>query len=424
MTDAELHRAILRALDRARPGTVVLALQKVLAEHLGAREVQLLLADYQLTTLCPVHDPENPVAIDGSDAGRAFITQSPIVSYKDIGGDAAYLPMTVHGDPIGVLRVTLSDKMNDDILQVLTDVATLTGYALSATSRHNDFLHRATRSRRLILAAELQWQLLPAHGCISSEYQLAGLLKPANAVHADTFDWSEETDNLTISITDGSPNGGNHPLLTTLAVTAIRNARRAGFAVTAQFEMANEAIYAHHVGKPWVSSLVVSIDVTTGHARAIQAGSSQTILLRRGEIHTLDLIDQMPLGMFEGTVYEEQSFDLATGDRLLLLSDGVLDALSARGEPYRNNRLRRVLGKLGQHNPTTVVRAIIDDLIEHHQEEGLDDDATVVCLDWSGPGASSVLRITELGASLRETNRHLHAVPETNGLDDRPRTIA
>ncbi|GAA2113529.1 hypothetical protein [Nocardioides bigeumensis] len=87
--------------------------------------------------------------------------------------------MSVGGNRIGVLQLTTSGPLAEDQLDQLTDLATLVGYALNATSNQTDLLHRAARSERMTLAAELQWQLLPARGRIAPEYQIAGHLEPA-----------------------------------------------------------------------------------------------------------------------------------------------------------------------------------------------------------------------------------------------------
>ena len=142
--------------------------------------------------------------------------------------------MSVHGDRVGVLQVTAPATVLEKRLDQLTDLATLAGYALTATSRHTDLLHRAARSRRMTLAAELQWQLHPVRGCLAPEYELAGHLEPAYAVYADNFDWSEDEGHLLVSITDAANHARSTPLLTTLSVTAARNARRGGLGIAEQ----------------------------------------------------------------------------------------------------------------------------------------------------------------------------------------------
>lgn len=118
-----------------------------------------------------------------------------------------YLPVSIRGDRIGVLQLVLPSAPQADGLDQLGRLATVIGYALQAAARQSDMMQSTARSQRLTLAAELQWQLLPGRGCQAPEYQLAGHLEPAYHVHADNFDWSQDGDQLMMSVTDVARHG-------------------------------------------------------------------------------------------------------------------------------------------------------------------------------------------------------------------------
>lgn len=410
MLDNGLHRTMLRALDGARPDSIVDVLQEVLTEHVDATEVRVLLANYQLSALRHLSGDGQPDALDESAAGDAFTTQESVVVSGTSAETQVYLPMSVGGNRIGVLQLTAPGPLAEDQLEQLTDLATLVGYALNATSNQTDLLHRAARSERMTLAAELQWQLLPARGRIAPEYQIAGHLEPAYAVYADNFDWSENEDQLLVSITDATNHARTTPLLTTLAVTAARNARRAGLGIADQACLTDQAIYAHHRGAHSVDTLLMSIDISTGQATVVKAGSPDLMLLRNGTQQSVELTEQIPLGMFEGSEYGTQAFDLVTNDRLLLMSDGVTKALSIRSKSHPHEQLSVILNRTVAQPPARVVRAIIDALIDHPDETGLTDDATVVCLDWKGPGQPTELVVTDPDIAVLDSRTSLHVI--------------
>jgi len=70
---------LLRALNHARPDTAVSVLRDVLTQQLGATEVRVLLANYQLTAVRPILDGDERVPLDHTAAGAAFTTQEPVV---------------------------------------------------------------------------------------------------------------------------------------------------------------------------------------------------------------------------------------------------------------------------------------------------------------------------------------------------------
>lgn len=106
------YLAVERALRTAAPHALVEAARAALAEHYGATDIELLMADYSLTVLQPVDAParpEGPVPVNGSPEGRAFGSQAPYERTAPGLDDSIvlHLPVTVRGDRLGVLDVTL-----------------------------------------------------------------------------------------------------------------------------------------------------------------------------------------------------------------------------------------------------------------------------------------------------------------------------
>ncbi|MFF9092727.1 PP2C family protein-serine/threonine phosphatase [Streptomyces sp. NPDC014802] len=376
------------------PHALVATAEQVLAERFGARKTTLLLADYGLRVLQPVtHLPHTgePVPAHDGPAGSAFITQNPVVEVtRDPATHVVHLPITVRGDRLGVLSVRLPAPAADPktVLR-LRDFATALGHEVVTAGRDTDLYLLARRTRRLTLAAEMQWQLLPGRGCAREEYVIGAHLEPAYAIGGDNFDWSTGADDLTLTVTDGMGQGVDASLLTSLAVGALRNARRAGVGLADQARLADQAVYAQYGGKVYASTLLLHFDLATGEVRAVDAGSPKLYLLRGGTIEQVGLEPQLPLGMFEETPYDEQTFRLEHGDRLVAVSAGVHDTRSELGDLFGEHALRQVLSATRNTPPHETARAVVSAVLEHHGNKDLLTDAAVVCLDWTGRTAPS-----------------------------------
>lgn len=388
MHNAELCQAVLAALEEARPDAMLPVLRPLLAEHLQARDVRMLLANYELTALRPIQTPDNDETMSAGPAGHCFVSQDVTTAPAPGGGTAVWLPVTVRGDRIGVLQLTLPAEPSPSEVPELHRLAVTVAHAIRAAAGQTDLLARAARSQRLSLAAELQWQLLPGRGARAPEYDIAGHLEPAYHVHADTFDWCQDEDHLILSIVDGRPGGQATPLLSTLTLTALRNARRAALAPADQARLAGEAVYAHHQGNSYVGALLVQIDLRSGLATTVLAGSPRLFVLREQGVYQPQLSGQDPLGVAEDTDYGEEQFSLAHGDRMLLVSDGIHAARSTSDQCFGEARLSRLLLRTADESAGRVVRAVIEELYEHRQHSSLEDDAVAVCLDWTGPSHS------------------------------------
>ncbi|MFD9720740.1 PP2C family protein-serine/threonine phosphatase [Streptomyces sp. NPDC059076] len=382
---------IERAVRTAAPYALVETVRAQLAASHGATSVRLFLADYGLTVLNPlealdqVADPPQPLSIHNSPEGRAFGSQEPR-EHQIRHGDAVdhHLPVTVRGERLGILTVRLpGDRSTRQTVDELTQVADLLGHEILVAERDTDLYRRARRTSRLTLAAEMQWQLLPARACSAQEYAIGAQLEPAYAIHGDNYDWAADRDELTLALTNGMGDGIQASLLTNLAVNALRNARRAGIPIADQAALADQALYEQYRGASYVSTLLLRFELATGRVEIVDAGSPQLWRRRGRTVERIDLEPQLPLGMFEETQYVTQDLRVLPGDRLLVVSDGVFDAASPSGEFYGERALALAIHATSLLPAANVPRAVLRELAEY-RETDTTDDALVLCLDWFG----------------------------------------
>ncbi len=383
--------AMERVLRHSAPQSLIETLRAGLVRHYGALAVEVALADYGLTALCPVTavpGEAQPLSLHRTAQGRVFGSQEPLRRPSTEGGAVdLHLPVSVHGDRIGVLTVTLSDAAaTEEAESELLHVAEILGGAIIVAQRETDRYEQVRRLTRLTLAAEMQWQLLPGRSFRCPQYSIGAQLEPAYSVRGDNFDWSVAADRLTLSVTNGMGEGIHAATLTSLAVNALRNARRAGRDITDQATLADQAIYHQHRGKRHVSTLLMDVTVSTGQVSVVDAGSPQVWVQRGKSVERLDLDAQMPLGMFEESRYVPQEFRIEQGDRLVLVSDGVYTAVSPTGETYAERALARAISTAHFLPAADVPSAVLRSLATHRGAEA-DDDALVLCLDWSGSTA-------------------------------------
>lgn len=384
MTVATRLDSLDRALRAAPAHELPETLLELLGEHFGVAGLEIYLADLRLAVLEPVIEPEGPgIPLVATLEGRVFCDQVCIQQPLD-HEVALVLPMTVRGDRSGVLWLRLPEAPDEEVREELAVAAELVAHAIVLAEVATDRYQRARRPQRLTLAAEMQWQLLPVRSVASASYRLAGQLEPAYAVRGDNFDWAQDLDSLTVAVTNGMGESTTAAALTTLAITALRNARRSGANLATQAALADQAVWAHHAGTQHISTLLMRIDLATGEVRVIDAGSPRLWLVRENSVERVELEAQLPLGLVDGTEYDEQHLQLEPGDRLFVLTDGIYDAVLADRD-YSTASLRRALQTSRRLPPTEAVRSLLSDLRAFLQDSDLDDDAVAVCIDWIGP---------------------------------------
>lgn len=373
--------APLGSLLRAAPPD---RLPEVAADHLrrhfSAGAVEVLLPDLTGTRLHPlIGEPETT---DTTTAMRCFASRQPGIERAPAGQVRLHLPLTSWGERVGVLRVELPGPPSGELSERLTadsdDLATALRAAETATDRY----HRARRRGRLTMAAELQWDLLPGRALGDDRFLVAGQLEPAYDVRGDHFDWALNGDRLTLTVLNGHGDGMEAALLTSLAVNAMRNARRFGADIVEQAELASDAVHSRYAGAVHAATLLLEIDLVSGAVVAVDAGSPHCLIARGGGVEQVALEQQLPLGMFGEAHYEIQRFQLEPGDRMLVVSDGVHAAkpggLPRFGESGLLSALRRTRLQPAGEAVGTVMRGLRD----YHAGAEPDDDAVMVCLDW------------------------------------------
>nr|WP_272918000.1 PP2C family protein-serine/threonine phosphatase [Actinomadura rayongensis] len=246
-------------------------------------------------------------------------------------------------------------------------------------SRFTDLYKWGRRTTPLNLAAEIQHQLLPSATTLEgAEFVLAGALEPADRIGGDTYDFTLDHDTVQVSITDAMGHDIEAALLATLLVGALRRVRRAGGGLAVQATDAHRAVADHGRGALATGQLL-RVRLADGACELVNAGHPWPLRLRGGAVEELELVPDLPFGVPGAGVYGVQTLTLRPGDRIVLVTDGMLEREAGAVE------IPALIRDTGHLHPReaaqTLTRAV-------YQAVGgrLRDDATVLCMDWRGPG--------------------------------------
>lgn len=383
---------LLQAVDEAPPVMAADVVASRLAKVFGATMVAFSIADLsgRALTRLSYDSPSGPgrrhgrelgerVPLDGTPHGRVLATQEVEIEPRD-DGVHAYAPVTNRGEAIGILELTLPQAPDARTVTDLTAAAHVLAYIVIANRRFTDLYDWGQRSVPLTVSAEVQHRLLPgSFTCEAGELTLAAWLEPAGEVAGDTFDFALERDTLHVSITDAMGHGVEASLLATLLVGALRNGRRADIDLGEQARRADAELGSYVQQRDgFVTGQVARIDLPSGTARIVNAGHPPPLRLRDERVDTLDLRPDPPFGTSLGQRHEVQALSLAPGDRIVFLTDGMLERNAA------NVDIRQLIVESAGMHPRETVQHLTHAVLEATGGR-LQDDATVLCLDWRGP---------------------------------------
>jgi hypothetical protein len=394
-----VDRMLVSLLDLGGQATLE-RLPSLVGQHLpaaGIRACLIYLADLQQTRMRLLPDLDAPVPegndkppeelrIDSTYGGRAF-QEDRILRHRDENGRGCWwVPLRNGAERLGVLHV-LADRPDDVDEQLVRALAAMVALFVASKRAFSDAYPRLVRSRPMNVAAEMLWHLMPPLTFANAEVTVAGVLEPAYEIGGDAFDYALADDIVHLAIFDAMGHDLAAGLAANLALATSRSLRRRGEDLAANSE-GIESLLLKELGEScrFVTAVMADFDLRTGVLTWVNRGHPPPILIRGGRwIAALDCPPAPPLGLGLDqpvTVCREQ---LEPGDRLLLYTDGIIEAGSHQGKEFGVARfvdfiLRHCAARLPV--PETL-RRLIKDVLDHHDGR-LHDDATVLLTEWHG----------------------------------------
>ncbi len=400
---------MLAAAEAAPPVRAVAAVTRELGAALGATKVSFLISDLSGRALVRLARVSLSDTAAGSEAGdRRDVEESAVLMPFDggpveqvlrmqqlrllppgetyMGGLRAeqwtvLAPVTERGEVLGLLEMSLPDEPAADVLAEIARTAHLLAFVVIANRRHTDLFEWGQRSTPFTLPAEIQRRLLPAaFTCEGGSFTLSAWLEPTANVGGDTFDYSVGRDVLHLSITDAMGHGIASALTATLCVGSLRNTRRQGASLIEQAAAANKALFDYTASVSemgFATGLLGRLDLGTGILTLVNAGHVAPYLARGGHVGPVQLATCLPMGLFGDPEYSSSDLQLHPGDRVVFVTDGMLE---------RNAAALDLMAEIAQTramHPREASRRLADEVLAV-TGPALADDATLLILDWHG----------------------------------------
>ena len=387
----EVFGSLLAATHFTRPDDLADTLADR-ARPLGVEDMVLYLADYEQALLVPVPGAagERPVLrIDGTLGGRAYsdsATQQADTARP--GRRQLWLPLIDGTDRLGVVGMTLpapDGRVDRDLLGYCERYAHLAAQLVVGKSAYGDVLERVRRRQPMTVAAELQWRLMPPLVFATRGLVVAGVLEPCYDVGGDTFDYAVNGSTAHLAVFDAMGHGLTAAGTAAVAVSAYRTARRQRLDLAGTYAAIDATLAGEYGGARFATAVLAELDLSTGTLRWVNAGHPPPLVVRDGKlVRILDLRPSTPLGVpFGREVVAVGEEALEPGDRVLLYTDGVVEARTADGEFFTAERLAGFVEKeAAGGRPTPEMLRRLRHAILNHQGGQLQDDATVLLVEW------------------------------------------
>ncbi|SNS83801.1 Stage II sporulation protein E (SpoIIE) [Actinomadura meyerae] len=367
------------------------------AADVGLHDVLIYVADLQQNVLrlltgkgpdagADPGDELPEIKISGTIAGRAYQTVAPVVGQTFDDGTCQYwMPILDGAERLGVIRATIrqDDPQSRDDAEYLAGMVAL---IIVSKGPYSDSFSRLVRTREMTVSAEMQWRLLPPVTFANDQVVISAALEPAYRLGGDTFDYALAGETVHLGVFDAMGHDTTAGLTTALTVAAFRKHRLRGADLIDVGRGIEEVLAEQDSSGRFVTAVLAELDLRTGTLSWACYGHPSPVIIRKGRwVTTLDCDPGTPLGTGLGVEPAVCTEQLEPGDRLLLYTDGIVEARDPHKREFGLARFVDFVIKReadGLAAPETL-RRLIHSILAHH-EGRLDDDATVLLLEWHG----------------------------------------
>jgi len=264
-------------------------------------------------------------------------------------------------------------------VEFLAELGVPFAIALTTANLHREIVAREQLRREVRLAAEIQRALQPEGRADIPGLEIEVLFEPCHEVGGDYWDVIPVGDDRWwIVVADVSGKGVPAGLVASNIQACLWTRRAGSEPLTSIFSDVNEILCRLTRGRKYATLVAAEWNSTDETLTMVSAGHPPLMLRRKGSVHDFGATGR-PIGLLSDQSYESKKTSLATGDTVLLYTDGLLEAGGISGsDEFGLDRIRACLAVDG--SPRGVIEKLTAALAAHIEGGELEDDVTLVCL--------------------------------------------
>lgn len=221
-----------------------------------------------------------------------------------------------------------------------------------------------------------------------NEFDIYANMHTAKEVGGDFYDfYLVDDDHLAVLIADVSGKGIPAALFMMTSKALIKSLIESGKTPHEAFILANNELCDGNDAGMFVTAFLGILELSTGKFTYVNAGHNQPLLKRAGgKYEWLQTKAGFVLAGMQGMIYQEFETTFNPGDRLLLYTDGVTEALNKDEELFGDARLEEVLNSAESQNTTVTellgkIKLALDEFALGVEQA---DDITMLALEYKG----------------------------------------
>ena len=248
-----------------------------------------------------------------------------------------------------------------------------------------------------ILSEVLGYSLIPARDCrltVRKEYDtfhyvtnppyqmfcgISRMTKKGELVSGDSFAfWQGDCGQVVMSLADGMGTGAEACRESEKVIELLEQFLDAGFSQDTAMRMINSSMILQDHMRIFSTIDLCMVDLYNGRCSMIKAGACATCLKRGNELEMISC-QTLPAGMLQTADYETTQHQLMAGDVIIMMTDGVADALP-------QEQLEELIRRVATDNAREYARRLLEQILLRSRFEVQDDMTVLVGRIWERKG--------------------------------------
>lgn len=270
--------------------------------------------------------------------------------------------------------------------QILLDAFARQVYA----ALENEFLHEetleiATIKKELSVAADIQKKIIPEKLPRIEGYDLAGINIPSKEVGGDYYDcFAIDDEKFAFVMADVAGKGVPASLLVSTLNASLYAYISMNMPLNELAEKLNKIIYKSSPSDKFITFMVGILEPKSGKFSFVNAGHNPGFILRNdNSLYKLEA-GGIPLGMMDaGIPFEANETVLNSGEKLLLYTDGIPEAMNEESEEYSDEKLELFFSRFNHTTADYFISNMIHEIKNYAGSAPQSDDITILYLSRS-----------------------------------------
>jgi serine phosphatase RsbU (regulator of sigma subunit) len=291
--------------------------------------------------------------------------------------------LDLDGNPIGVINIDTQNPLNqfkEDDLDLLLAVASQAALSYASAQLMVSHMQKIEQDNEMEIARNVQRALLPTTFPDVDGYEFYASYDSAKAVGGDYYD-AFLLPNQKICLSFGDVAGKGVPgalimsRMSSVVQSTMQHVHEVGEAITA----INSHMCANAVEGRFVTYVLVILDLKTHELSLVNAGHMSP-LIRKAD-GSVDEFDEetigLPVGVMDEYPFEVVTRTIAPGETVVIVTDGVDEAMNPDGELYTKERVVKFVSA-GTPKADELGKALLADVRKHANGRPQNDDITIM----------------------------------------------